>query len=225
MLVPGLDLPAASLQQMIPARQDPAIPRMGGEMRRLELARKAVEEIPTRLGTAVEDPEILPAERNGASPGAPLARHDPPTVLATTQFAAEASRHLASRELARQRGGGRVPAREISRLGTAKRASNEKDAKSFEEVGFALGVRTAQNIERRFRAEREGAIITEIFKRNPLDEHPLSAPMRMSNSHRHDNTQRPLLLEAFDHSGAQTVLQFHHDLLGGLRAQRVEHIA
>src|SRR5207302_791726 len=33
LLVPGLDLPAASLQQMIPARQDPAIPRMGGEMR------------------------------------------------------------------------------------------------------------------------------------------------------------------------------------------------
>src|SRR5678816_2143848 len=46
-----------------------------------------------------------------------------------------------------------------------------------------------------------------------------------SNPHGHDNTQASLVLEAFEHSGAQTVLQFDQNLLAVLRAERVEHVA
>ena len=198
---------------------------MSREVGRLYLGREAIDEIAPGLRSSRENGQILPSEGNGAGPRARLTRDDPPTILALRDAPAHLSLDISSRHTSTEGGGRGTPEGQIHRLGATKRSSHEEDAHRFQKVGFPLGVRTTQDVETGFRMEGKGAIIAKFSDSYPLDEHPMFAPMRTSNSHRHDNTQRTFLLEAFDDSGTQTVLQFEHNLLRRLRAQRIQHVA
>jgi hypothetical protein len=205
--------------------QNLPIPAMSREMGGLYLGREAIDEVAPGLGSSREDGQILPSKGNGTRPRARLTRDDPPAIFSLADASAHLALDISTRDTSAEGSRGSTPEGQIHRLGATKRSSHEQDTHRFQEVGFPLGVGTTQDVQAGFRMEGKGAIITKFSDSYPLDEHPMFAPMRTSNSHRHDNTQRTFLLEAFDDSGAQTVLQFEHDLLCGLRAQRIQHVA
>src|SRR4029077_19262701 len=97
--------------------------------------------------------------------------------------------------------------------------------------GLTLSVPSSEEIQPARRAIREGAIVTKIDELNAPYQHPLRLPFceRKSflNSHRHYNTAVPFLRGASDDSGAQSVLEFEHDLLvldGPDRVQQIPRI-
>ena len=226
LLVPRRELvDVTTLQEVVAPSQNLPVPAVSREVGGLYLGRESIDEVAPGLRPSGENDQILPSERNDTGPRARLTRDDPATIFTLRDAPAHLSLDISSRHTSAQGGSRRTPERQIHRLGATKRSSHEQDTHRFQEVGFPLGVGTAQDVETGFRMEGKGAIITKFSDRYPLDEHPMFAPMRTSNSHRHDNTQRTFLLEAFDDSGTQTVLQFEHNLLRRLCAQRIQHVA
>jgi hypothetical protein len=126
LLIPGLEMLALpSLKEVIAPSQDLAVASVGRPMRRLDLGREAIHEIPPCLGAARENGQVLPAKRDGARPRAPFARHGPSAVLALGNAATDFPRDLASHHGATQRCAGGSPARKIRGLGASEGASHE----------------------------------------------------------------------------------------------------
>src|SRR5215467_7488448 len=215
----------AELQEMVTSSEHLPIAAVGSQVCGLDLRGKSIDEVSARLRSATQDGQILPSERNGTSPRTALSVHHPSPVFRLSDAAAQLPHDVATHHGAVDRRRSSAPKRQVYRLGTSKRASNQQQSECLEEVGFPLGVRPAQDVETAIRMEGKGTIITKISDRHPLDAHPMFAPMRTSNSHRHNNTERTFLLEAFDDSGAQSVLQFEHNLLAVLRAERIQHVS
>src|SRR5204862_2623494 len=100
-------------------------------------------------GHAVDDLEILPAERDDARPGALFARPLPRPVLALPEDAADRPAALGALHFAPERGHLGPQAGDLPEPRRTKRPSCQEQANRFEEVTFALGVGPGDDVQPR----------------------------------------------------------------------------
>ncbi len=162
---------------MIAARQHLPIPPMRRCIRRIELRDESVEKVSARLRGPIDDTQIGPAERYGASPLTSLAAQRPDTVLARRQHSANHARRVVAADLTADGGALHTPPRHFDRLGAAERSSNSKDSETLEEIRLPLGIRSCQDVEARRRGEQEALVAAKIDKFYRFNVHPISAPM------------------------------------------------
>ena len=164
------------LQEVIAAGDDLAIPAEAAQVGRVELAREAVDEVAAGLGALGQDGQVLPAEPDRAGPGTPFATHSPASVLARHDRAANGADRLPATHLTAHEGAGRAPAEHVGRLGSAERATKHEDAEPFEQIGFALSVRSREDVQVGRRREREGSIVAKIGQFYPVNFQRFSLP-------------------------------------------------
>src|SRR6266542_826786 len=167
------------LKEVITPTQDLPVPAPRRQVGRVELPREAVDEVTPRLGRAMKDRHVRPAERNDASPRTAFPGDRPAPVLALLDHAPQTSRALPAPQLARQhRGLGRVPAGQLGRPRPAKGTPDQQDSKPRQQGSLRLGIRGRQDLEARRRREGESGEIPKIGNLYARNMHPISAPMR-----------------------------------------------
>ena len=155
------------LQESIAPRQDLPEPDEGRPMRGIEPGGEAIEKISPHRGHAVDDLEILPAERDRARPfRRRLARVLPGPVLEPVQRPPDRPLRFAANEVAGEGCGFGSPARNLSEPGGPEGPSRDDESERFEEVGFALRVRPADDVQAGRRAPRKGAVIPDFRQLN-----------------------------------------------------------
>ena len=131
------------LEEMIPPPQHLAIAAVRGQVSRLDLRSEAIDEVPSSLRSAAEDSQILPAKWNGAGPGAGLSRHDPSPVFGQGDASTELSHSVPTHHGTTEHGCSRAPRRQVYRLGSSNRTTNQEQPQRLQEVGFPLGIGAA----------------------------------------------------------------------------------
>src|SRR5216683_4614407 len=147
---------------MVAARHDLAIPGEPTQVRRIELARKAVDEVTAGLRPPIQDGQVLPAKPDRASPGTSFTTDAPASVFPQDDRAADGAHRLTAADLPTHEGAGRAPAEHVRRLGPAERATDQEDTEPLEQVGFALCVRAREDVQVGRRRERKGSIVAKI---------------------------------------------------------------
>ena len=144
-------------------------------MGRIEPSREAVDEVPARARRAVDDLEVLPAERDHPRPLDGLAGVLPAIVLTLGERAAHdaaAGRAVTSHQLARDRASLDTPARHLGQPRRPEGAAGDEHSEGLEEVRFALRVGADQEVQPWRRTVLQGAVITEVDDVDPADLHP-----------------------------------------------------
>src|SRR5262249_47305237 len=101
------------------------------------------DEVPSSLRSAAEDSQVLPAKRDGASPGAAFSRHDPSPVFRPGDASTELPHDVSTHDGTTEHGGSRAPRRQGYRLGSSKRATDQEKPQRLQEVGFPLAIGAA----------------------------------------------------------------------------------
>ena len=162
----------ARLQQPVATGHDLAIAEQRGQMAREQPGRAAVDEVAARGGRAVEDGQVLPAERDHARPRARLAGGLPAAVGQPLDRAPDRARAFGSQQLATEHRRLAAPVRNVAEPRGAERAPRQQDGERLQEVRLALRIEAGEEVELRSRAIGEGTIITEFQYLQASNLHP-----------------------------------------------------